>query len=339
MFVKSCWMHPSDLDGSREHLENVFSRLAKHGFSKVFLFVKNSDGTVIFRTRNLEVHSTMSDLDEDPLENAIMIAHDFNIEVHPTFVVFCEGNWRGLEVPSEPGVWLSKNLGLAQCDRKGEPILRWADPAKAEVRRHEAELILEVIKNYDVDGIQLDYIRYPEEAEGCFCDYCRKTFKELHGIDPREVTRPDENMSKWVQWRAWNITSFVEELRLEVKRENARVKLSAAVFKDYPRCLITVAQDWPLWIKKGMIDFVCPMTYEYDSKVARYLAKNHRAAAGNEAIIYEGLGKKSSQSILTPREVLEQAEIFKEEGANGVAIFSYSSLNDEDLKNLDELGN
>jgi uncharacterized lipoprotein YddW (UPF0748 family) len=337
MFVKSVWMHPGDLGKSKEHLKHLFSRLAKHGFSKVFLFVKNSDGTVIFRTKSPDVRFVMNDWEGDPLGDAIMIAHDFNIEVHPTFVVFCEGHWKGWGIPSEPGPWLSKNPELVQYDRKGEPILRWADPAKVEVRRHEAELMLEVVKNYDVEGIQLDYIRYPEEAEGCFCNYCRMTFKELHGVDPIDVTQPDGNMSKWIQWRAWNITSFVEELRLDVKRENARVKLSAAVFKDYPRCLVTVAQDWPLWISRGFLDFVCPMTYEYDSKVAQYLAKNHRGAAGSGATIYEGLGKRSSQSILSPAEVLEQAEAFKEEGANGITIFSYSSLTDEDLSILDRL--
>jgi uncharacterized lipoprotein YddW (UPF0748 family) len=338
VFVKSIWMHPADLDESRDRLKQVFSKLAKHGFSKVFLFVKNSDGTVIFRTRNPEIRSTMFSTGEDILKNAIMVAHDLNVEVHPTFVVFCEGNWKGWGMPSEPGVWLSKNPSLVQYDRKGIPIMRWADPAKTEVRRHEAELMLEVVKNYDVDGIQLDYIRYPEEAEGCFCDHCRKTFRELHGIDPKDITQPDQNMSKWVQWRALNITSFVEELRLELRREEASVKLSAAVFKDYPRCLVTVAQDWPLWVKKGFLDFICPMTYEYDSKVARYLARNHRAAVGGGATIYEGVGKKSSQSILSSVEVLEQAEIFKEEGANGITIFAYSSLTDDDLNTLDKLG-
>ncbi len=337
MFVKSAWMHPSDLGRSKEGLDSVFSRLAKHEFSKVFLFVKLSNSDVIFPTRNPNVILTMREWEGDPLRDSIEIAHQFGIKVHPTFVVFCEGNWKGWGVPSEPGAWLSKNMGLVQYDKKGEPILRWADPAKQEVRRHEADLMLEVAKNYDMDGIQLDYIRYPEEAEGCFCDFCRTTFKQSHGIDPKELVQLDQNMSNWIQWRAGNITSFVEELRHEMKQLCPNAALSAAVFKDYPRCMMNVAQDWPKWVEKGIVDFVCPMTYEYDTMVARYLARNHRCAVGNNAVIYEGIGKRSSQSILTPENVLEQAKAYKEEGANGITVFAHGSLTDEDLAELDNV--
>jgi len=337
MFVKSVWMHPSDLGTSDGQLDSVFSRLAKHGFSKIFLFVKMDDGTVTFRTKNPDVQFTMTDWSGDPLEKAVEVAHNYNIEMHPTFVVFCEGIWKDWGVPSQPGAWLSKNLQLVQYDKKGEPILRWADPAKREVRKHESEIMIEVASNYDIDGIQLDYIRYPEDAEGCFCDHCRMTFKGLFGVDPREIAQLDENMSKWIQWRAENITGFVRDLRRDMKKTNPKAELSAAVFKDYPRCLMHLGQDWPKWVEEGIVDFLCPMTYEYDLRVARYHARNHRAAVGKNALLYEGLGKASSQSKLSPREVLAQATAFREEGANGITVFSHGSLTDDDLGGLDKL--
>ncbi|MGC9014368.1 MAG: glycoside hydrolase family 10 protein [Thermoproteota archaeon] len=337
MIVKSVWMHPNDLGKTKEELQRAFSRLTKHGFSKVFLFVKNCDGSVVFKTKDPEVHFTMNYWGGDPLRDVVRVAHDFNIEVHPTFVVFCEGNWKGWNMPSEPSFWLSKHINYVQYDKKGEPILRWADPARQEVRNHESSLILEVVENYEIDGVQLDYIRYPEESEGCFCDYCRETVRKLHGFDPKEIAQPDYKLSMWIQWRAQNITSFVEELRLRIKSKNPKIKLSAAVFKDYPRCVTTVAQDWADWIEKGIVDFICPMTYEYDLRVAKYLARSHRAVVGKDATVYEGIGKRSSQSILSPRDVFMQASAFVKEGADGIVIFSYSSLEDEDLIELDKV--
>lgn len=347
LFVKSIWMHKEDLGKSHNDILKAFSRLINHGFSKVFLFVK-TQGDVIYPTKH-EARFIMPDWGGgvDPLREATKAAHEVGIELHATFVVFCEGLWKGLGIPSEPGYWLSKHLNLAQVGRprmlspaspsEFKPILRWADPAKEEVRRHEMDLILEVVERYEVDGVQLDYIRYPEEAEGCFCDHCVQVFKKLYGVDPRTILKPDYLRSLWVQWRAENITSFVRELRHEMKRMNPNVSLSAAVFPDYPTCLISVGQDWPRWVDEELLDFVCPMTYTYDLKAARYFSRNHRATVGLDAVIYEGLGKRSSQSILSPKEVRAQAEVFKEEGANGITIFSHSALTDEDLVELDIL--
>ncbi|MBS7607237.1 MAG: family 10 glycosylhydrolase [Candidatus Bathyarchaeia archaeon] len=338
MFVKSVWMHRGDLGSSLKDIERVFSNLSKHGFSKVFLFVKGEDSDVIYPTELPDARFVMADWrDGDPLEKTIKVAHSMGIEVHATFVIFCEGHWRGWGIPSEPGWWLSQNLGFVQVDRGGREIFRWADPSKRGVREHEKNIILEVVRKYEVDGIQLDYIRYPEEAEGCFCDHCRSEFMRIHQIDPKNIIRPDKSLSLWVRWKAENITSFVRELRYEMRQINPSIMLSAAVFKDYPRCLITVSQDWPRWIEEGIVDFLCPMTYEYDLKVARYLARNHRAAVGANAILYEGLGKASSQSILSPQEVRAQAEVFKEEGANGITVFSLSSLTEEDFAELDKI--
>ena len=339
MFIKSVWMHRRNLGRSPDDVSEVLSNLEKHGFTSAFLFVKGHDSDVIYPTKLEDAKYVMENWGggEDPLKRTVEIAHDYGIQLHATFVVFCEGRWRGKDKPSQPGWWLSKHEDLAQISRDGEKILRWADPAKEEVRGHEKDLILDLVKRYDVDGVQLDYIRYPEEAEGCFCKHCRSLFRRLHGVDPKLHSEPDQKLSLWIRWRAWNITSFVKELRREMRMLKPEMKLSAAVFKDYPRCLITVGQDWPLWIEDGIIDFVCPMTYEYDVRVARYLARNHRAAAGEDAVIYEGLGKRSSQSILSPEEVRIQAEVFKEEGADGIVIFSLSSLTDGDFKELDRI--
>jgi len=338
MFIKSVWMHRGNLGSSIKDVEAVFSNLNKHNFLKVFLFVKGEDSDVIYPTDLSDARFVMINWkDGDPLKRTIEVAHDMGIEVHATFVVFCEGHWKGWGVPSEPGWWLSQNLNLIQVDKNGNGIFRWADPSKMAVREHEKNIILEVVKKYEVDGVQLDYIRYPEEVEGCFCDHCRNEFMRAHQVDPKNIIKLDSSLSLWVRWKAENITSFVREIRHEIRQVDPGVMLSAAVFKDYPRCLITVSQDWQKWVEEEIVDFLCPMTYEFDLKVAKYLARNHRAAVGRHATLYEGLGKASSQSLLSPHEVRAQAEAFKEEGANGITVFSLSSLTEEDFAELDKV--
>jgi len=110
-------MHPGDLGDSSESIRKAFSRLADHGFTKIFLFVK-SHGNVIYPTR----HEAKFVLEgwkggSDPLKEAVEIAHNVGIEIHATFVVFCEGVWKGRGVPSEPGYWLSRHMDLVQIGR------------------------------------------------------------------------------------------------------------------------------------------------------------------------------------------------------------------------------
>lgn len=335
MFVKSVWMHPSS--NFREGPKSVglaFQRLKKNGFNIVFPFVKGGNGSVIFPTTENDVTVIMQEWGVDPIEVMVREAHEVGLEIHPVFVIFCEGSFKGWDVPSEPGPWLSKHRELAQVDKDGKGILRWACPSSEEVRRHEANLMLEVVKRYDVDGVQLDYIRYPEEAFGCYCKHCREKFKEEHGVDPVDIDQRDQKMARWLDWRARNITTFVRDLRKEIQQINENVALSAAVFKNYPTCFYLNGQDWVEWCTKGLVDFACPMNYEFHTKIAKYRARAHRAAVGKETIIYEGLGKKTSQSVLTPEAVEEQLKTFIKEGANGITIFAYGSTTDEDLERL-----
>jgi hypothetical protein len=68
--------------------------------------------------------------------------------------------------------------------------------------------------------------------------------------------------------------------------------------------------------------------------MAKYWARAHRAAVGKETIIYEGLGKRSSHSLLTTEALEAQVKAFIEEGVNGITIFAYGSVTDEDLIGL-----
>jgi uncharacterized lipoprotein YddW (UPF0748 family) len=335
VFVKSVWMHPPhDFREGLDSVRPVFKRLKKYGINIIIPFVKYDDGSVFFPTEEKDVSVVMQEWGVSPVKIMVKEAHNVGLKIHPVFVIFCEGSFKGWDKPSEPGPWLSKNLELAQVDKNGKEILRWACPTSEEVRRHEANLILEVVKKYDVDGVQLDYIRYPEEGFGCYCERCRGKFKEEHGIDPMDIKELDHRMAKWLDWRARNITTFVQDLRRDIRQIKRNVALSAAVFKDYPACFFQHGQDWVEWCDKGLMDFVCPMTYEFHTKIARYRARAHRAAVGKETVIYEGLGKRSSQSILTPEAVEEQVKAFIEEGANGVTIFAHGSVTDEDLDSL-----
>jgi len=335
VFVKSVWTHPpGEFKEGPSSIAPVYKRLRDYGFNIIFPFVKHSNGAVTFPTKEQGIYTPPPGWDETFLEKMVEEAHRVGLEIHPVFVVFCEGTFKGWDVPSEPGLWLSQHRDCVQVDKKGKEILRWSCPTQETVRRHEKQVIMEVVEGYDVDGVQLDYIRYPEEGFGCYCNHCRAEFKATYGFDPVEVEQLDRRQALWLDWRAQGITSFVKELKAAILDTGKKVALSAAVFKNYPYCYIQNGQDWVDWALKKYVDFLCPMTYEYNPTVVRYTARNHRAAVGKDAVLYEGLGKASSQSRLTPEDVEEQARIYVEEGANGLTVFAYGAMTEEDFKRL-----
>ncbi|HIE04910.1 MAG TPA: hypothetical protein EYP61_09145 [Candidatus Latescibacteria bacterium] len=131
------------------------------------------------------------------------------------------------------------------------------------------------------------------------------------------------------------MTKFVEELSRSAKARGKEV--SAAVFMDYPECIVYQGQDWGDWGERSLIDYAFPMTYTNSTLMLRRRTRNHVAQVKGGCRLWEGLGKRSSRSNLSTGKLVEQAEAALEEGAEGIVIFSHGALTDEDLRALSKL--
>ena len=102
------------------------------------------------------------------------------------------------------------------------------DPANPEVQKFVGEILEEIIENYQPDGINLDYIRYPQSAvvktdnssgtEWGYTKIAREEFKSLYGKDPLELKVSDPLRQKWFEYRQKKITDFVEFARKLTKK-------------------------------------------------------------------------------------------------------------------------
>ena len=333
---KGVWSNPAgDYDGP-DSVRAMVERLAGAGFHLIIPVVKPGSGYVNYHSRIEKVNPKFADW--DPLEVLAREARSAGIEVHPWMCVFPEG---------EDSSLLRRNPSLRMIDRHGRPK-PWACPASEEVRRYELSLYEEVMENYDVDGVHMDYIRYPSE-DVCFCSRCREGFRKETGVDPLEIGKSSEFNSfrsrsrnrghpawaKWIEWRAGWVTKFVEELSEAAAFR--RKDVSAAVFMDYPECIVYQGQEWGDWGERGLVDYIFPMTYTNSTLMVRKRTRNHLVQVEGRCYIWEGLGKRSSRSDLTTGKLIEQAEAALDEGAEGIVIFSYGALTDEDLRALSKL--
>ena len=257
----------------------------------------------------------------DQLAQCVTAARTYDLEVHVWKITW------NLEGAPKGFVEKMRKDGRTQVSAAGKP-LNWLCPSHPKNVQLEVESILEIVTNYDVDGIHLDYIRYPG-SHACYCEECRKRFTlaTRQQIDewpaavlPGAGTYSDE----YIEWRTQQITRLVRMLHKRLREANPDIKLSAAVFGGYPACVTSIGQDWIAWAKAGYVDFVCPMNYTEDTNYFTELFVNQLALMPKEVAIYPGIGATATNSLLTPDAVVEQIYLSRSLGASGWTIFDYS---------------
>ncbi len=261
----------------------------------------------------------------DQIAQCVAAAKKYGIEVHPWKV-----NWNLSGAP-ESFVAKLRAEGRLQRDPQGREIL-WLCPSNPKNFELERATMIEVARNYDVDGIHFDYIRYPGR-EGCYCDGCRRRFEAQLGRPvahwPADV-RDGPLRAAYTDFRCAQISRLVEATAKAVRRIKPHCKISAAVFNSYPACRDSVGQDWVLWCRKGWLDFVCPMNYIRDDAAFARRVREQVALVNGAVPLYSGLGVLLRWTK-TPEEVIRQIELARAAGAAGVILFNYSDRLPADL--------
>lgn len=126
------------------------------------------------------------------------------------------------------------------------------------------------------------------------------------------------------------ITDFVRKASKAVRAANPDIVFSAAVFPT-PEAAARRNQDWPAWVREGLVDFVCPMIYtespaEYRAELAACLA----AAPADK--ILPGIGTGADESQTDAATTAAEIEAAVQAGCRGTAFFT---LNDSLLEILE----
>ncbi len=212
----------------------------------------------------------------DVLAELIAEAHRVGLEVHPWFeygFAASFGNNGGPILAQNPG-WAGKRLstGGATDDEATGGGFYWLSQAHPEVRAFLISLMLEVVENYDIDGVHLDRIRYGRVHFGRnpnnqilasdfgYDDAHLARYRAEHnGADP--PTNPDDE--NWRRWRAGLLNEFTAAFHDTVKQTNPYVLVSNAPVV-YPYGYTYFMQDWPAGVRQGRPDFVVPQVYRTD---------------------------------------------------------------------------
>ncbi|MGQ9574629.1 MAG: glycoside hydrolase family 10 protein [Thermoguttaceae bacterium] len=295
--------------------ERTAKELAAGGFNMVL--PNMLWGGLAHYASDLLPRSSTFDKHGDQIAQCVAAAHRHGIEVHVWKVNY--------NLANAPRDFLAKlrAQGRTQVSASGEPV-NWLCPSHPENLKLELESMLEVARKYEVDGLHFDYIRYPD-GDCCYCEGCRQRFEGETGT--RVAAWPADcykgaRRAEYRQWRCRQITRLVEAVHREAKRLRPGLKISAAVFGSYPACRESVGQDWPAWIKAGLLDFVCPMDYTESDLAFSALVSNQLKLVEGRIPAYPGIGATASRSTLSPDRVVGQVHQARWLGAAGFTVFN-----------------
>ncbi|MCK5130630.1 MAG: family 10 glycosylhydrolase [Candidatus Sabulitectum sp.] len=186
-------------------------------------------------------------------------------------------------------------------------------PAYPGVREYITDIAVEIADNYNIRGIHLDYIRYPNSSFG----YSRR---ELELFQLATGLYPEEDPEQWGIWRQQQVTETVATVRASLRSADPGVLLSCAVMANPYSAASEFSCDWQNWLTQGLVDFVCPMAYTSDPLRALELAAA-TTSVHPEKVVY-GIGvwnQTVSNAIAGAQKALSL-------GAGGICVFSLNSL-------------
>ena len=188
----------------------------------------------------------------DPLAYAIEECHKRNMQLHAWVVA----------IPGNKTAQL-KSLGAQALHRRKPHITlqtsegNMLDPGVPETADYLAAICEEITRNYDIDGINLDYIRYPE--------------KGIRFNDASTYRHHAKSGQSLADWRRGNTNRIVQIIHDRIKAIKPWVALSCSPVGKYAdtrrqsaggwNALNTVSQDAKLWVKEGWMDILMPMMY------------------------------------------------------------------------------
>ncbi len=281
----------------------------------------------------------------DPLEFMINECHKRCIEFHAWF-----NPYRAL-------VDANKNLNTATHCTNTHPNWflnyggkKYFDPGLPEVREYFTNIVLDVVKRYDVDAIHFDDYFYPYRI-------AKQEFPDF-----KSYAKYGSNFPNKDDWRRNNVNTLIESLSKKIKKEKPYVKFGISPFgvwrnssKDPEGSVTNGGQtnyddlfaDILLWLRKGWIDYALPQLYweqghhaaDYDELINWW----SRHAYGKNMYVGHALyqiGTSTKACWRSLNEMNEQVALTRTTpGINGSSFYSANSFKkncyglNEDMKN------
>jgi len=340
-----------------EDVRSIIDNVAEAGFTDVFFQIRGN-ATVFYKSRlepwafelsGKQVEMLGSDPGWDPLQLALDTAKPHGLRVHAYMNVL--PGWKGMEDPppaagqlwtAHPDWFMVDSLGNKMLPTSG--WYSFINPVLSEVRAHLRGIVAELCQ-YEVDGIHLDYIRYPYDyhlvarqrypdatdeeimrhADFSYDPASQAALFDRHGWDVsnRQITK----------FRCDSVTRVVRDISYVMQLHKPEgCLLTASVVGNPVEGKARACQDSGAWARQGLVDWVVQMNYGTTS-FDPYLKAMKKAAGRRKFRLSVVVGINCKNDV---DETSAQIDKVLESGSRGLALFSYSFLFGEDHRETEE---
>lgn len=332
------WLHPPL---SSKSVAKIIRDILKSNVEEIFLLATQTDGTATYAS---SIRPRAAQAKGDVFGRLASELRLSGIAVHGWLCVNLLSN---ASAETEKGHSALNRFGEQVIDRPPLTLKRWACASDPEHRRVACSLARELLAMHELDGIHLDYIRYPnrrimphiarrfsaaelsELRTKNDCCYCAECLRRFGRANARAARKSNFHASRaWHEWRSNNVAITVRQIKASVRGK----KLSAAPFATHSIAREYVSQDVSKFGK--YLDFIAPMIYNtYYLKPVEWV---ERAVKENKKVfrgpVLAGIGPLKFLSASELGRAIEAAEAG---GADGVSIFSYAQMTKEKWKAIE----
>jgi uncharacterized lipoprotein YddW (UPF0748 family) len=260
----------------------------------------------------------------DPLEFAVAEAHRRGLELHAWFNPYRARHFSA-KSPVAPAHITRTNPELV---RKCGDLL-WLDPGERDVQEHSLRVVMDVVKRYDVDGVQFDDYFYPDAPSRDWSFPDDVSWKKFGAAG--KLARDD--------WRRENVNGFIERVYRSIKAEKPWVKFGVSprgIWRPGNPPQIKGSDDYALhfadtrkWFANGWLDYFSPQLYwPIDQREQSFpvLLKWWTEQNTKGRHLWPGLGAYRV-SQWSPVEIPNQLRILRSEaGAGGYIFYNASNV-------------
>jgi len=335
-----------DVLKSKKSIDDMVNFAIEKNINHLFVQVRGR-GDSFYESQFTSRSQILSESEFDPLAYLLDTANGKGINIHAWVNVYflwsskslpkderhilhMQQQW--LDTTEEWPVDVGKQLEMVAVNNNSEGL--FLSPNHPDVNEYLIKVFRELITNYDIDGLHLDYIRY-QDAEYGRNPYAIAQFKSESGNDPGpwflEMERSTiasprliANMKRWNNFKRKAVTSLVKDTRALVDEVRPDCIISAAVKPNLYVARERYFQEWNVWLAAGYLDWVVPMNY----------SSKKREFARNIDVINDNFPKKYREKIImgialynqTPSEASEKIKFSRLRQFPRISIFSYNIM-------------
>jgi len=322
--TKALWVTPWDIS-SEDKVQKVVKSAKEWGITDLLVEVRYRGDALYtpnridstYRNPEKKSYILTGDKSFDALQRFLELTRNTDIHVHAWVTVNVVSTKNTSVMPKDhvyfthPEWFTYHQSGRVMNASEFEGA--YLDPALDQVKTYLVNIFSDIVRNYPVYGLHLDYIRYPQSNFGY----------HPQSLDAYYKQKADLDLQTFADWKEYHIYDLVKKINASVKRIRPALVLTAATVPNIQTARNWYSQDWHRWLDEHIIDNVYIMNYTTRNNEFSNILSNIPYKYRDKVVI--GMRAWSDDGNYAIASLREKINLLPDEYA-GICFFSHDGI-------------